>query len=119
MKTGSDNNEDPEAPPIKEQIPLENQLETLESQLREVNANYEQLKSNFLELTQLRHVLNKTQVWFDEAQNFAENAPGVERDPETGEAERIRLLNRAIGYTTDKVFSKPNTPSIVYPRFHQ
>jgi len=88
-----DNNEDPEAPPIKEQIPLENQLETLESQLREVNANYEQLKSNFLELTQLRHVLNKTQVWFDEAQNFAENAPGVERDPETGEAERIRLLN--------------------------
>ena len=56
-----DNNEDPEAPPLKEQIPLENQLETLESQLREVNANYEQLKSNFLELTQLRHVLNKTQ----------------------------------------------------------
>ena len=94
-----DNNEDPEAPPIKEQIPLENQLETLESQLREVNANYEQLKSNFLELTQLRHVLNKTQVWFDEAQHFAESAPGVERDPETGEAERIRLLNRILDWT--------------------
>merc|ERR1712168_217545 len=47
-----DNNENPEAPLPRETIPLEQDLEQLETQLREVNANQEQLNKNFLELTE-------------------------------------------------------------------
>ena len=46
---------------------------------------------------QLKHVLRKTQGFFEEAQNFAAAAPGAQVDAETGEEERIRLLNRANG----------------------
>jgi len=48
-----DNNENPEAPLPRETIPLEQDLEQLETQLREVNANQEQLNKNFLELTEV------------------------------------------------------------------
>lgn len=34
--------------------------------MKEVNANAEALKRNFLELTELRHILRKTQVFFEE-----------------------------------------------------
>ena len=47
-------------------------------------------------ILQLKHVLRKTQGFFEEAQNFAA-APGAQVDSETGEEERIRLLNRANG----------------------
>ena len=50
-----DNNENPEAPLPRETIPLEQDLEQLETQLREVNANQEQLNKNFLELTEVIH----------------------------------------------------------------
>ena len=53
----SDNNENPEAPLPKETIPLEQDLEQLETQLREVNANQEQLNKNFLELTEVSSLL--------------------------------------------------------------
>jgi len=46
-------------------------------------------------ILQLKHVLRKTQGFFEEAQNFAAAAPGAQVDSETGEEERIRLLNRA------------------------
>ena len=52
--SNSDNNENPEAPLPKETLPLENDLETLENQMREVSANQEQLNKNFLELTELK-----------------------------------------------------------------
>ena len=42
-------------------------------------------------------MLRKTQGFFEEAQNFAAVAPGAQVDSETGEEERIRLLNRANG----------------------
>ena len=48
-------------------------------------------------ILQLKHVLRKTQGFFEEAQNFAAAAPGAQVDTETGEEERIRLLNRANG----------------------
>ena len=48
-------------------------------------------------LFKLKHVLRKTQGFFEEAQNFAAVAPGAQVDSETGEEERIRLLNRANG----------------------
>ncbi|CAG5111153.1 Oidioi.mRNA.OKI2018_I69.chr2.g5487.t1.cds [Oikopleura dioica] len=55
-----DNNESPEAPLPKETLPLENDLEQLEKQMREVSQNQEQLNKNFSELTELKHVLRKT-----------------------------------------------------------
>lgn len=41
-------------------------FEKLENELREVNQNAEALKRNFLELTELKQILRKTQVFFDE-----------------------------------------------------
>lgn len=41
-------------------------FEKLENELREVNQNAEALKRNFLELTELRHILRKTQHFFEE-----------------------------------------------------
>uniref|UniRef100_A0A1B6E585 V-type proton ATPase subunit a n=2 Tax=Clastoptera arizonana TaxID=38151 RepID=A0A1B6E585_9HEMI len=62
-----DTGENPEAPQPREMIDLEATFEKLESELREVNQNAEALKRNFLELTELKHILRKTQVFFDEA----------------------------------------------------
>lgn len=45
---------------------LQATFEKLENELREVNQNAEALKRNFLELTELKHILRKTQVFFDE-----------------------------------------------------
>lgn len=81
-----DTGESPEAPQPREMIDLEAKLvyyyqiiiisiifvifqatfEKLENELREVNQNAEALKRNFLELTELKHILRKTQVFFDE-----------------------------------------------------
>lgn len=47
-------------------IYLQATFEKLENELREVNQNAEALKRNFLELTELKHILKKTQVFFDE-----------------------------------------------------
>ena len=41
-------------------------FEKIETELREVNTNAEALKRNFLELTELREVLLKTQTFFRE-----------------------------------------------------
>ncbi|XP_031848174.1 V-type ATPase subunit a family protein Vha100-1 isoform X1 [Nomia melanderi] len=64
-----DTGENPEAPQPREMIDLEATFEKLENELREVNQNAEALKRNFLELTELKHILKKTQVFFDEAEH--------------------------------------------------
>ncbi|XP_065156759.1 V-type proton ATPase 116 kDa subunit a1 isoform X4 [Atheta coriaria] len=61
-----DTGESPEAPQPREMIDLEATFEKLENELREVNQNAEALKRNFLELTELKQILRKTQVFFDE-----------------------------------------------------
>ncbi|XP_055908651.1 V-type proton ATPase 116 kDa subunit a 1 isoform X4 [Eupeodes corollae] len=61
-----DTGDSPEAPQPREMIDLEATFEKLENELREVNQNAEALKRNFLELTELKHILRKTQVFFDE-----------------------------------------------------
>lgn len=61
-----DTGDSPEAPQPREMIDLEATFEKLENELREVNQNAEALKKNFLELTELKHILRKTQVFFDE-----------------------------------------------------
>ena len=41
-------------------------FEKLENEMKEVNANSEALKRNFLELTELKHILRRTQGFFEE-----------------------------------------------------
>lgn len=65
-----DTGENPEAPQPREMIDLEATFEKLENELREVNQNAEALKRNFLELTELKHILRKTQVFFDEVSHI-------------------------------------------------
>lgn len=60
-----------EAPQQKEMIDLEATFEKLESELKEVNSNAEVLKKSYLELSELRHILKKTQQFFDEMQDSA------------------------------------------------
>ncbi|XP_030852884.1 V-type proton ATPase 116 kDa subunit a-like isoform X1 [Strongylocentrotus purpuratus] len=63
-----DTGENPDAPAPREMIDLEACFEKLENELKEVNTNQEALKRNFLELTELKHILRKTQHFFDEAE---------------------------------------------------
>lgn len=60
-----------EAPQQREMIDLEGTFEKLESELKEVNSNAEVLKKSYLELSELRHILKKTQQFFDEMQDTA------------------------------------------------
>ncbi|KAI8767298.1 V-type proton ATPase 116 kDa subunit a isoform 1 [Biomphalaria glabrata] len=59
--------DNPDAPAAREMIDLETTFEKLENEMKEVNSNSEALKRNFLELTELKHILRKTQTFFDEA----------------------------------------------------
>lgn len=68
-----DTGESPEAPQPREMIDLEATFEKLENELREVNQNAEALKRNYLELTELKHILRKTQVFFDEQEGGINN----------------------------------------------
>ncbi|XP_050562251.1 V-type proton ATPase 116 kDa subunit a 1 isoform X5 [Spodoptera frugiperda] len=70
----------PEAPQPREMIDLEATFEKLENELREVNQNAEALKRNYLELTELKHILRKTQVFFDE-RLYCDADSGVYRSP--------------------------------------
>jgi len=62
--------EPPDAPQPREMIDLEATFEKLENELKEVNQNAEALKKNFLELTELKHILRKTQQFFDEQETL-------------------------------------------------
>ncbi|XP_050502378.1 V-type proton ATPase 116 kDa subunit a 1 isoform X2 [Diabrotica virgifera virgifera] len=88
-----DTGENPEAPQPREMIDLEATFEKLENELREVNQNAEALKRNFLELTELKQILRKTQVFFDEAER-ADTSCGSSpqmADP-SREEEQVTLL---------------------------
>ncbi|XP_064172604.1 V-type proton ATPase 116 kDa subunit a 1-like isoform X1 [Anguilla rostrata] len=63
-----DTGENPEVPFPRDMIDLEATFEKLENELKEINTNQEALKKNFLELTELKHILRRTQQFFDEAQ---------------------------------------------------
>lgn len=45
---------------------IQAQCEKLENEMKEVNVNQQQLKTNLLELTELKHILEKTQNFFNE-----------------------------------------------------
>uniref|UniRef100_A0A8C4Q5H3 V-type proton ATPase subunit a n=1 Tax=Eptatretus burgeri TaxID=7764 RepID=A0A8C4Q5H3_EPTBU len=65
-----DTGENPEVPLPKDMIDMEATFEKLENELREVNTNQEALKKNFLELLELKHILQETQQFFDEVSVF-------------------------------------------------
>lgn len=71
-----DTGDSPEAPQPREMIDLEATFEKLEHELKEVNQNAEALKKNFLELTELKHILRKTQQFFDEQEGLELNQGG-------------------------------------------
>lgn len=51
-------------------------FEKLENEMKEINSNSEALKRNFLELTELKHILRKTQAFFDEVRSYCERQFG-------------------------------------------
>uniref|UniRef100_A0A8C5ISG4 V-type proton ATPase subunit a n=1 Tax=Junco hyemalis TaxID=40217 RepID=A0A8C5ISG4_JUNHY len=61
----------PETPLPREMIDMETVLEKLEAELLEANQNQQTLKQNFLELTELKHLLKKTQDFFEVRGLFA------------------------------------------------
>ncbi|XP_074863497.1 V-type proton ATPase 116 kDa subunit a 4 isoform X2 [Carettochelys insculpta] len=63
----------PESPLPREMIDLETVLEKLEDELREANQNQQTLKQNFLELTELKHLLKKTQDFFETETNLSDD----------------------------------------------
>uniref|UniRef100_A0A6P7H6E1 V-type proton ATPase subunit a n=1 Tax=Diabrotica virgifera virgifera TaxID=50390 RepID=A0A6P7H6E1_DIAVI len=95
-----DTGENPEAPQPREMIDLEATFEKLENELREVNQNAEALKRNFLELTELKQILRKTQVFFDE-----HNMRFYVADVTTSERTTLRQDQKILIFS---VFSKIN-----------
>lgn len=75
-----DSPDTPDAPQPREMIDLEATFEKLEHELQEVNQNAEQLKKNFLELTELKHILRKTQQFFEEQDQL---------DPQVGQHQQL------------------------------
>ncbi|XP_046846195.1 V-type proton ATPase 116 kDa subunit a1-like isoform X2 [Xenia sp. Carnegie-2017] len=59
----------PSAPHPREMIDLEAQFEQLENEMKDSNVNFEAMKKGLLELTELKHILKKTQVFFEEAEH--------------------------------------------------
>ncbi|XP_029945879.1 V-type proton ATPase 116 kDa subunit a isoform X2 [Salarias fasciatus] len=64
-----DTGENPEVPFPRDMIDMEATFEKLENELKEINTNQEALKKNFLELTELKHILRRTQQFFDEMED--------------------------------------------------
>ena len=56
----------PEAPAPREMIDMETTFEKLENETREVNASIGNLRRTYFELQEMKHLLRKTQIFFDE-----------------------------------------------------
>lgn len=64
----------PRAPNPRESIDLEARLEKMENEIMELSQNAVNLKTNYLELMELRHVLEKTQGFFYEEETISQDA---------------------------------------------
>lgn len=62
---------DTPAPQPRDIFDLEATLDKTEAELREVNVNTAALDKNFSELNELKHVLEKTRIFFDEQEQIA------------------------------------------------
>lgn len=58
--------ENSEAPAPREMIELESTFEKLENELKEVIASRDELRKTFLDLTQLKCILQKAQIFFQQ-----------------------------------------------------
>ncbi|XP_016044621.2 V-type proton ATPase 116 kDa subunit a 4 [Erinaceus europaeus] len=63
----------PLTPLPREMITLETVLEKLEGELQEANQNQQALKKSFLELTELKYLLKKTQDFFETETNLTDD----------------------------------------------
>nr|CDS29593.1 V type proton ATPase 116 kDa subunit a [Hymenolepis microstoma] len=61
----------PEAPAPREMIDMETTFEKLENETKEVNASIGNLRQTYFELQEMKHLLRKTQIFFDEAHHTA------------------------------------------------
>ncbi|KAG9342964.1 hypothetical protein JZ751_015180 [Albula glossodonta] len=88
-----DMGENPEVPFPRDMIDLEATFEKLENELKEINTNQEALKKNFLELTELKHILRRTQQFFDEMEdpNLLEESSTLLDPNEAGRVAPLRL----------------------------
>ncbi|XP_054622262.1 V-type proton ATPase 116 kDa subunit a 1-like isoform X3 [Dunckerocampus dactyliophorus] len=88
-----DTGENPEVPFPRDMIDLEATFEKLENELKEINTNQEALKKNFLELTELKHILRRTQQFFDEMEdpNLLEESSALMEGNEGGRGAPLRL----------------------------
>ncbi|XP_056309218.1 V-type proton ATPase 116 kDa subunit a isoform X1 [Danio aesculapii] len=88
-----DTGENPEVPFPRDMIDLEATFEKLENELKEINTNQEALKKNFLELTELKHILRRTQQFFDEMEDpsLLEESSTLLDPNEVGRAAPLRL----------------------------
>ncbi|XP_043944145.1 V-type proton ATPase 116 kDa subunit a [Protopterus annectens] len=62
------------APVPRDMIDLEAVLEKLESELQEINQNQQTMKQNFLELSELKHLLKKTADFFEKEARVADES---------------------------------------------
>ncbi|PIO66085.1 hypothetical protein TELCIR_12219 [Teladorsagia circumcincta] len=109
-----DTGENPDAPQPREMIDLEATFEKLENELREVNRNEETLKKNFSELTELKHILRKTQTFFEEVCFFS-------FDPNMMKQKMVRLLPSKMFSIDERVhltFTPPNTRNMFTIQAH-
>ncbi|KAM7137714.1 V-type proton ATPase 116 kDa subunit a 1 isoform 3-T3 [Macrochelys suwanniensis] len=88
-----DTGENPEVPFPRDMIDLEANFEKIENELKEINTNQEALKRNFLELTELKFILRKTQQFFDEMADpdLLEESSSLLEPSEIGRAAPLRL----------------------------
>ncbi|XP_063718624.1 V-type proton ATPase 116 kDa subunit a 1-like isoform X4 [Symsagittifera roscoffensis] len=78
-----------QVPQAREMNELDNQLEKLENELRELLSNQEQLQKNFLELTELKQVLLRTSTFFQEADSHRFSSPAQHGGRHDEEAEAL------------------------------
>ncbi|XP_068716024.1 V-type proton ATPase 116 kDa subunit a 1-like isoform X5 [Montipora foliosa] len=100
-----DTGENPEAPHPREMIDLEAQFEQLENEMKDSNANYEALMKSFLELTELKHILRKTQTFFEEGNDDMQALLGEEPQGAAATATATQL-----GFVTG-VIARERVPS--------
>ncbi|KFO91045.1 V-type proton ATPase 116 kDa subunit a isoform 1, partial [Buceros rhinoceros silvestris] len=90
-----DTGENPEVPFPRDMIDLEANFEKIENELKEINTNQEALKRNFLELTELKFILRKTQQFFDEVRipgaDLLEESSSLLEPSEMGRGAPLRL----------------------------
>lgn len=89
----TDTGENPEVPFPRDMIDLEANFEKIENELKEINTNQEALKRNFLELTELKFILRKTQQFFDEMADpdLLEESSSLLEPSEMGRGAPLRL----------------------------